>query len=175
MKSTPILGTTARLVHSRQALHRLSDEIVMAGLVFPRNPLSFAFEADIPGGYGHGWYACVMFSDGRGTLRGESQITALPPEDIADRLYYLAVRLNRDEHRGGHWVTLWAKGCINAFWRDRDGDLQFSIGFDDAWPRMRHLTVDEFASRCIAAHDEWREQMKQIDASNMPTFKRALF
>lgn len=150
-------------------LHGVPDEIVMAGL---REDLdSFCGEPVV----GVGWYACVLFADGRGFLGGPELWCAEPGEDKRDLMVRLARRLNREMAHGGHWVTAWhSEGHLVVLWRDVDGDLQFTTEFDDAWERFRHQSDEDTLAVCQASYDEWYERVHHwVDVRPQETKKRA--
>lgn len=102
-----------RAINCGLALHRVPDRIVTTSLADQMHRH-----------VGPGWYAVVMFADGRGVAAGEKDDTAAPPEWAVDWMAKAAVALNKDLHEDGHWIVAWAPaGEPNLLWRDGDGDL----------------------------------------------------
>jgi len=137
----PVLGTTGRTIDCGRALHRVDDRMVIEGLA---GQIEFA-------GEGAEWYAVVLRGDGRGILRGRTDKTPAPPQDVLDRMVDLAVTLNRDLHRGGHWVVFWADDRMHALYRDAAGHGLAAVNYDDPWPRIAPLPVTDLAERCEKA------------------------
>lgn len=145
MEGIPVLGEGARLVNCYCRLHRVPDDMVVMRL-----------RDQIVNDLGLGWYAVVMFGDGRGTMRGCDVTVPEPEEAISTFLFYLAVRLNRECHHDGHWVVVWSKNrIIHLMFRDRDGDLQFSHSIDDAWTRVEAAGIAAIVEQAEIAHATW--------------------
>ena len=101
------------------------------------------------------WWACVALSDGTLCMRGQIDGMAPPPGDVVEKMVEITVMLNRELHLRGHWVSAWADNEIAVFWRDGDGDLQFTQTFAEPWVRIRDWPVTEFAQRAQAAWSQW--------------------
>lgn len=103
----------ARLVDAGQRLHDVPNEIVIAGL-----------REQLDKHVGPGWWAMVLYSDGRGLGRGKHGGVRSPAQPLYDRIRGFAIALNRELHCGGHWVLALNKAQeIHCLWRDADGDL----------------------------------------------------
>lgn len=75
-----------------------------------------------------GWYAVVMFSDGRGVCMGVHDEIPSPPEAAVQWMVQAAVALNRELHHGGHWVVAWSDAQEPVLlWRDGDGDIHVAV------------------------------------------------
>lgn len=155
--------STYQTVNCGQRLHNVSREIVVASL---RDDL----DSECTGP----WFAVVMHADGSGIMRGTREDTKPPPDDVLARMIDLSVMMNRDMHMDGHWIVLWSNHTLLAFWRDGDGDLQFTWGVDEPWVRIRHWPTLEFATRASFAWDRWKEHMKRHQFSAAQAHKRAL-
>ena len=151
----PMLGTTRREIDCGCRLHPVPAEEVTRKLI-----------DDIETIADGGWYAVVMFSDGRGAMRGLTETARLPPQDALDRMVDLAVLLNRDNHHNGHWVIIWSNERINMIWRalvthgadaDRQDHVMFDVGLDEPWSRARLWSLEEMAERAEAGYAGARE------------------
>jgi len=163
VSSLPIFGTTAVRLHAGRKLHNVRTEVVFASLL-----------ADCVTFLAPGWYACVMLEDGQGWMRGRLDTTRQPAQDVRDKLFAVAVMLNREHHQGGHWVTAWAGGRMHMLWRDKDGDLQFTFEIDEPWVRVRAWPDTEFSDRATKGYDQWVEHMKAMVFRSNEQFRRAL-
>lgn len=139
--TVPVLGTTGRMIDCGRRLHRVEDRMVIENLA-PQ--IEFA-------GEGAEWYAVVLRSDGRGVLRGRTEQTPVPPQDVLDRMVELAVLLNRDLHYGGHWVVFWADDRLQALYRDCNGHGLAAVNYDDPWARVSQWPASDMAERCEKA------------------------
>lgn len=161
---TPIFGTTTRLVDLGQALHRIPDMIVHARLVEDLDDLC----------EGASWYACVLRMDGTGALRGRSDTSRKPEQDVLDTMVDLAKRLNRDLHHDGHWIVYWADEQLGVIWRDRDGDMQFDLTFSEPWHRVKAWGAVDLAERSEAAWAGNAELRRADESESSQKHKRAL-
>ena len=140
-RTVPVLGTTGRMIDCGRRLHRVDDGLVILNLA---TQIEFA-------GEGAEWYAVVLRSDGRGVLRGRTEQTPAPPQDVLDRMVELAVLLNRELHYGGHWIVFWADDRMQALYRDGNGHGLAVVNYDDPWPRIAPIPVNDLAERCEKA------------------------
>lgn len=140
-RTVPVLGTTGRMIDCGRRLHRVDDGFVTRNLIAA---IEFA-------GEGAEWYAVVLRSDGRGTMRGRTEKTPQPPQDVLDRMVELAVLLNADMHRGGHWVVFWADDRMHALYRDAAGHGLAAVNFDDPWARVCQWPLTDLAEKCEKA------------------------
>jgi hypothetical protein len=145
-----VVGTGARLFHVGACVHGLDDDVVMARL-----------RQDLDEECGPGWWAVLLFGDGRGIMRGQHSRVMAPDEERRERALQLAVALNRKLDVGGHWVTGWtAGGMLKILFRDGDGDLQFTVDGAESWERMRHWPVDSHLVTCANAMAVWTETIR---------------
>lgn len=141
--------TTPVTFFAGMALHAVPDEIVFASLA-----QHLVIEA------GPFWYAVVGLGNGAMSRRGAQDWGYIPAQDLLERMIVLAIRLNKEVHQGGHWVVVAnPENRIKALWRDRDGDLQFSVMRDEPWARERRTSPDDFIEQCSEAWGAWRDEM----------------
>ena len=106
-----------RQVRCGVRVHGVPDQIVVADL-----------KGQLRRHVSPGWYACILFSDGRGACMGESDDVADPPEHVISWLAARAVDLNRMLHQGGHWIVAWSAAQEPVLiWRDGDGDIHTAV------------------------------------------------
>ena len=140
-QTVPVLGTTGRMIDCGRRLHWVDDGLVILNLA---TQIEFA-------GEGAEWYAVVLRSDGRGMMRGRTEQTPPPPQDVLDRMVELAVLVNRELHYGGHWIVFWADDRMQALYRDGNGHGLAVVNYDDPWPRIAPIPVNDLAERCEKA------------------------
>lgn len=158
--------TGAEPFYTPTRTHRIADSVVMASL-----------RDDLDEFAGRGWYACLLLGSGHGIMRGAADWGRKPNVARRDLMREICVALNRQEHRGGHWVVAWNTGDdeMVVLWRDKDGDLQFTVDFDDAWEEMRRAPVDLQVQRCVEAWIEWDHRVhERVEVREENTRKRAL-
>lgn len=143
-------------------LHDVPDEVVLVSL---REDLTEFCDGP--------WWACVALSDGRMVLRGANEDVPTPPIDVVEKMIDVSILLNEKAHMGGHWVLAWADEELTVFWRDRDGDLQFTNTFDEPWVRIMRWPALEFAGRAAAAWDKWSDMRKALEWDPKQMVKRA--
>jgi hypothetical protein len=150
-------------INCGQRLHNVERETVTASL-----------REDLDSECAGPWFAVVMHADGSGFMRGTSDFTPPPPEEPLARMIDLAVMLNRAMHMDGHWIVVWSNHMLSAYWRDGDGDLQFTWGVDEPWVRISRWETMRFATRAAYAWDRWKEHMRRQQFSPTQAHKRAL-
>lgn len=159
---TILIGSTVRVVSCGRPLHRIPTQIALAGL----QPTLMSL-------YGLAWYACVMFSDGRGTMRGPLTTTPRPAQDVIDRLFDIAVLANHSIAHDGHWVAVWDGSRMSMLWRDQDGDAQFTVDYDEPWTRVAPWSANDMVERAEAGYVAWAERMRAVDRRSQDTIKAA--
>lgn len=148
--------------------HRVDDRCVLAGL-----PEDLVVTA------GPHWYACVLGASGKGFMRGRQMFGAKPAAHECELLRTLCIRLNGEMPNDGHWVTVWnpAVDELVALYRDKDGDLQFTVDLAEREGTPTTANIDTYLQRCAEAFDQWflltrkHAEMRPVEGE---TFKRAL-
>lgn len=166
MQTGVLERTTTVISYVPMRTHQVSDQCAMASL-----------REDLHGICGRDWYAFVMLSSGHLLERGNADWGLRPDETKRDIMRRLAIRLNSEIANGGHWVVAWNMGEneLSAIYRDRDGDMQFSIDFDEAWDKPAEGYIARFVQRCQEAFDQWfLIVFKEVDVRPEETIKRAL-
>ena len=84
--------------------------------------------------------------------------------------------LNRDIAHDGAWVIQWCLGGrhLNALWLDVDGDVQFTVEFEEDAYGMAENELGNWISQCEEAFQFWHKMMIQALApSPEQLFKKA--
>ena len=163
MKEVPLLGTGgAKLIHVGKYLHNVPNDIAMAAV---RDQLDSQFP--------QGWWACVLLSDGRGTLCPDGKTRNSPGLAQQDRIVSVCLMLNKDLHHDGHWIGAWSNHRFSILFRDRDGDLQFTIEFDEPWERLTRWTDQEFVDRAETGYVTYADQISRVNLKPEHLFKQA--
>lgn len=141
-----LMDTMPRRFRVPLKLHAVPAEIVLAGL-----------RRDLDQIAGPGWYAVLLMAEGWGIERGAGDWCNLPDELRRDLMRRLAIRLNHEMPNSGHWVVAWNTGEdeLVVLYRDADGDLQFTVDFQDRWSALREMPFEHVMQRCQEAFDHW--------------------
>ncbi len=146
-------------------LHRVADRVVLRRLA-----------SDLTEQMGPGWFALVLFSDGRWAARGESAKQPMPLDATVNLMRRAAAALNAQTADGGHWVVALRPEAreIAALWRDGDGDAHVVVEYDQRIHALHAWTDDQLASPGAAALNLYRLQVAKVDVSPEQMFRRAL-
>lgn len=158
-----ILPSTRRLLDFGVRTHRLSEEMVILGLV-----------EQLMAEYGQSWYAIATFGNGKAFCFGRSEASPAPNGEVFNMMLACALGLNRNLHHDGCWIVVWHDKRLSFLWRDGDGDAAFIEQIDEPWPRIRMWSSQEFGERAEAAWQQWREMIfKLFDRRPEETIMRA--
>lgn len=156
------IETTGRLFGPK--FHHVEDAVVIKRLA-----------QDLMMHIGAAWWALVLFSDGRWVSRGARADARPPTTETMLLLQRIAVALNVEAAKGGHWVVaLRPDGEVQAVWRDGDGDAHVVLEFDQKAARLHGWTGDQFAGQGQAAVNMYREQEARAEVAPGQMIRRAL-
>lgn len=158
--------TQQRVFNLRQVIHKVPDKIV-GGRV--RQALTAAC--------GPEWYACVMFSDGRGALSPSNKWVPEPDEDHRQFLIALTAGLNRRASYMGSWAAAWVGNTkFVAMWRDADGDMHATFEDERPWEDMigPKFGLVAYADLGNLAIKTWAEQVQKLDVADWQQHRAAL-
>lgn len=162
-----LLGTPARVMNAHRRLHSVPAEIVRAGL---RADLDDLAEGTV-------WYSVIALEDGKiacAPSAGARFRGLLVPDTAFDLMLRIATIANRDCHHDGHWIVAWAQDEIRAAWRDKNGDMEFTQEFADAWGRLARRPDSHFVEILEACHQKYREMIRELEIKPDQTFRRIL-
>lgn len=75
----------------------------------------------------------------------------------------LVKTLNREIAHDGAWVVQWCLGGrhLNALWLDKDGDIQFTVEFEEDAYGMAETKLGHWIEQCDEAFQYWHKMMIQ--------------
>lgn len=136
-------------------LHTVSDRIVSADL-----------HGQLTRHVSPGWYAVVIFSDGRGVCLGMDRMTPAPADYVLSWMIRVAVALNRAANHGGHWVVAWSdRQEAVLVWRDHDGDVHAAIEVDAKPSQVESYTPEHLTQLGEQAIAEYHMRNSWVDPS----------
>lgn len=159
---TETIETSGRLFGPQ--FHHVPDEVVVKRLV-----------PDLVMHIGPAWWALVLFSDGTWRSRGPREDDRPPKRETLILLQRIAVALNVEAAKGGHWVVaLRPDGEVQALWRDADGDAHVVLEFDQKVQKLHGWTGDHFASQGQASVNLYWQQHAKAEVAPGQMIRRAL-
>lgn len=153
----------ARTVDCGLRLHGVPDRIVTVDL-----------SGQLVRHVGPNWYACVMFSDGRGVCLGADDAVAAPPEHVVNWMAQTAVALNRELHSNGHWIVAWSDAQEPVIlWRDGDGDIHTAVEVAAKVETIEAFGIDRVTQFAAEALAESRNRVALLELTRSQIVKRA--
>lgn len=143
--------------------HQVPNEIACAGL-------NGQLDRNVPGG----WYAWLLYSDGRGLAMPRDAGTTVPRAEIWNHCRQIAEQLNHHAPLDGHWVVAWSSRDQEArlLFRDADGDLQVVVEIDARGMGILQRPVHDVVGQAVQAVQTQREIVKGLGADR-PTVRLA--
>ena len=148
----PVENSTARIVGPHRPCHAVATEIVGSRATDVMNEI-FGPETE--------WFVFLIFDDGSVGMFGRRPWTPAPTPEVSHMMIDIGRRLNQELSGPGYWMIGWhPQQRMSMIFCDRDGTPKFTQDVDDAWQRVRRLTIEQFLDRAAEAAAQY-VQMRQ--------------